>query len=87
MPTVAIPRKMLTRGRLPPVCVMTGERDAQLHRVLLTESLAWRVFLVWLFPPLLFFVDRLRVTIPMSRASRRRMRLARHPAAPGVGLR
>ena len=80
MPLVTIPLKILTKGRLPPVCVMTGEPDVPVRQVLLTTSLAKRVLLPWGW----LLADKLLVRIPMNNTSFRRMRVAQWTTVPAL---
>ena len=84
MESVAVPKKILRRGKLPMVCVMTGEPDATLRSVWLTGSLAWQYVLVAIFPPLLLLAKRQRAQLPMSRASYRRMMRAKWLTVPSL---
>ncbi len=63
---------------------MTGEPGAEQRRVLLTESLAWQIAMMMIFPPLLIFADRLRVRIPLSPSGHRRMLVAKWLTMPAL---
>lgn len=75
MPVVYVPAAELRRGKLPAVCVVTGQQEGvQHHPVWVQTGTIWLLALRWLLPRRR---TGIRMRLPLSRAGRWKLRIGR----------